>query len=443
MSTSGELSPLNAGAEVLSELVRRQPTGVLAWQRTDGVAQLELAGGRAVRATGFGPGGQSSQAVSIMVRGFACAISGPYRFIERDVIGAQGSVDVLGEALVGVLTAMTSLQLDAVWRARGEEAVEPTPAFTAVQRASVGVGAPALPVPAAGQRLRSLVAGAPVPLQRALAAQLFLGGLATRTVVDATPVVAPVTTDPKSLAAIADIEATYEKLQAQSLYETLAVAQSATTEEIRKAYLEMARRWHSDSFAGLSLGPTALKAEEIFRRVGEAQRVLSDPEQRKGYDFVLERQRQGLPSDPGIILEAEASFRKGQALVRRGQGPQALPALERAVELNRGEAEFWVYLGFALFAAKGRPERAQAEAHIKHGLELRPNLDVAYEFLGKIARVEGAADDARRHFRKALELNPKNVEAERELRVIAMRAERPVTGSPLAGAVEKLFKKKS
>ena len=447
---AGELSPASVGAEVLREVARRRATGVLAWERPAGLLQIEFAGGRAVRGSGAGVvGADERETAMLMVRAFGCGLRGAYRFVEREVTSSHSGVDPLGEALVAVLTAMTEAQLDLVWKARPDLTVARGPAFETVQAASTQIGAPGVPVSGDNTRLNDLVSGTPVRFQRAVAGQIFLGGLAVKAAAAARKVVVQ-SSDPRTRAAVTEIDAAFDQMQTQTLYDLLGVSRTAGADMVRKAYLEAAKRWHSDRFAGMQLGPAAAKVEEIFRAIGEAQRILTDPEQRKAYDFVLERQAQGLPTDPAVILEAEGLFKKAQSLVRRGQGAGALPLLERAVELNKGEAEFWVYLGFALYSAKGSESRQQAEKNIRHGLEIRDKMDVAYEFLGRIARVEDAFDEARRHFKKALDLNPKNVEAERELRLMAMRSGKgaasggggAATRIPFGGLLDKLRRKK-
>ena len=51
----------------------------------------------------------------------------------------------------------------------------------------------------------------------------------------------------------------------------------------------------------------------------------------------------------------------------------------------------------------------------------QPELAVVYEFLGRLARVEGDASAAARNLKKCLNLDPDNPEAERELRLLKMR----------------------
>ncbi|MDQ2711772.1 MAG: molecular chaperone DnaJ [Acidobacteriota bacterium] len=61
-------------------------------------------------------------------------------------------------------------------------------------------------------------------------------------------------------------------------YETLGVGRSADTEEIRKAYRKLARKYHPD------LNPGDKSAEERFKSVQEAYDILSDDEKKKTYD---------------------------------------------------------------------------------------------------------------------------------------------------------------
>jgi curved DNA-binding protein len=61
-------------------------------------------------------------------------------------------------------------------------------------------------------------------------------------------------------------------------YKTLGVEKSATTEEIKKAYRHLARKFHPDK------NPGNKAAEEKFKEINEANEVLSSPEKRKKYD---------------------------------------------------------------------------------------------------------------------------------------------------------------
>jgi curved DNA-binding protein len=61
-------------------------------------------------------------------------------------------------------------------------------------------------------------------------------------------------------------------------YEKLGVTKNATSDEIKKAYKKLARKYHPD------LNPDDTEAKKKFQEINEANEVLSDPEKRAKYD---------------------------------------------------------------------------------------------------------------------------------------------------------------
>lgn len=61
-------------------------------------------------------------------------------------------------------------------------------------------------------------------------------------------------------------------------YEILGVPREASNDEIKKVFRRLARQYHPD------LNPGDKQAEEMFKAIGEAYEILSDPTQRAEYD---------------------------------------------------------------------------------------------------------------------------------------------------------------
>src|SRR3978361_605390 len=96
--------------------------------------------------------------------------------------------------------------------------------------------------------------------------------------------------------------------QNKDYYATLGVKKTATSDEVRKAFRKLARKYHPD------VNPGDKKSEEQFKVISEANDVLSDEKKRKVYDQL------GFYSDSIDPAQAEAAARGGY-----GGGPSYGP----------------------------------------------------------------------------------------------------------------------
>lgn len=99
-------------------------------------------------------------------------------------------------------------------------------------------------------------------------------------------------------------------------YKLLEIDKTATTDQIKKAYRKLARKYHPD------VNPNDEEAHKKFQQINEANEVLSDPEKRKKYDsygenwqhadqFENQRQSQSQYQDGNSYSDFGGSFGGG------------------------------------------------------------------------------------------------------------------------------------
>ena len=102
----------------------------------------------------------------------------------------------------------------------------------------------------------------------------------------------------------------------KDLYAVLGVKKDATTDEIKKAYRKLARKYHPD------VNPGNKEAEDKFKAISEANEVLSDTEKRKIYDeFGYEGLRAGFDPEQAAAVPPVATSRRVR---ERGRGSRSL-----------------------------------------------------------------------------------------------------------------------
>lgn len=230
--------------------------------------------------------------------------------------------------------------------------------------------------------------------------------------------------------------ADYEKLMPLDYFALLGVDESATPTIIRKAYFTLVKGLHPDHYHQSGFSPELMsKVVELFQLVSEAYAVLTDPVRRKEY---LARQ-QGEPvadsNDIAEILRAEESFQKGVVLLRRKQYAEAFSLLSWAHQLQADEPEYLTAYAWAMFKAHSdQPQRRfEARELLLRSADLNPRHDLTHLYLGYLLKADGQQKSAERAFEMAIQCNPNNIEALRELRLNELRREQPAGRRGLLG----------
>ncbi len=214
------------------------------------------------------------------------------------------------------------------------------------------------------------------------------------------------------------LQATHDLMKKQNFFEVLGVKRDADAGAVKIAYLKAARSYHPDTVAPGSPESLAKLKADVFALIGEANRTLSDAGLRKEYTAELDAGGTGSKVDIEKILRAEEVFQKGRILVQARKYGDAVKMFEEAVGCNADEAEFYAWRGYAKFLAA--TDRKAVLTEVMRDLNLcvakNPNVAATYFFLGFVAQKNGDEKTAMINFKKCVALDPKHIDAQRELR---------------------------
>ncbi|HKC52043.1 MAG TPA: response regulator [Myxococcota bacterium] len=255
----------------------------------------------------------------------------------------------------------------------------------------------------------------------------LIGALAVRVDDSATPRTLPGVGSTGAIRALeGKLRETLAKHKTQNHFEALGVAEDAPGDEVRKAFMALAKTFHPDKVGRRSAELIEL-AGKVFARISEAHDVLASPEKRQLYVSQLKRTR-GAQGDTRQevtrILTAEQQFQRAEEAMRRRDWVASLEALKWALDLDPNEGEFFALRGWVLFLQQqdqGLRNAEPALEQIKKAIALSPQSPSIYYYLGQIRKACGDHTEAEKMFRKTIELRPDHVEANRELRLIQMR----------------------
>jgi len=167
-------------------------------------------------------------------------------------------------------------------------------------------------------------------------------------------------------------------------YGVLELTAQADEDEIRSSYYLLARRYHPDRFRAGDLADLLPRIEAFFSQVTEAYNTLADSELRATYDEELMSGETSSrdDSDYDASYLARQNFVAAKSLIKRKQVRQAIKFLENAIELEENIPEYHVEFGKAIGLNPRR--RAEAEEHIRRGLELDPTVLDAHTALADL-----------------------------------------------------------
>jgi tetratricopeptide (TPR) repeat protein len=203
----------------------------------------------------------------------------------------------------------------------------------------------------------------------------------------------------------------------RNLFARLGIAETATRDDVKQAYLALAKQFHPDRFASPALADLADTVRDFFASVNEAYEALADDARRAAY----------LASRQGAAREraeaARVDFQKAEACFRTRDYGRARGFYETAIRADP-RPEYQAALAFTFVVDPATRDRGRARAILDEALAKDPRCERALFASGVLARDEGDDPRAEKAFRAILEAQPRHSDALRELRLLQARRSR-------------------
>ncbi|HKY35061.1 MAG TPA: DnaJ domain-containing protein [Polyangiaceae bacterium] len=213
-------------------------------------------------------------------------------------------------------------------------------------------------------------------------------------------------------------------------YQALGVAPDAPTQAIQNAFFGLAKRWHPDRLKS-ELSDLKDQATRVFTRLNEASQVLSDPERRRAYDQSLVT---GDTPDEAEqvqkVLKATNAFQKAEVLLKRGNlaaaEKEALLAFQNdPTQANHVALHVWIQ------AQKPGAKMPDLMVQLDKAAKTEPNNLRVRWYRGQLLKRLGREREAVHDFRFIVERDARHTDAQREVRLYAMRhGGRPSSAPP-------------
>ncbi len=208
-------------------------------------------------------------------------------------------------------------------------------------------------------------------------------------------------------------------------FEWLGLNMDSDFDAIRQAF---SRIRDSISLAGTPLSvqkELAPYQKNLKEELDRAYQAITDPDKRLEYEIPIYNRMLRDCADSGAREELAArQWQRGMWYLNSANRPDlARYCFQKAEELDRQKPHYPAYMGWAIYLnSKNERDRQESRNYLERAIALDPCYDQANYFLGVIHKREGGQEKALEYFQKAIESNPENTQAERELHLIRSQA---------------------
>lgn len=207
-----------------------------------------------------------------------------------------------------------------------------------------------------------------------------------------------------------------QTIETEDPFRILGIPHGVSTEAVRAAFIRLARLWHPDRLPS-ELAPFRAEAEKIFAYMSRAHETLCSPAARA----ILEKKRASAPPPP---RERKDIMRELEHALGKREFAFAEEEAKRLVDRDADDGEAQAIAAWAAAHAGDASEEVlrASLARLDKAVAADRTCERSFYYRGMIAKRLGNPQNAMRDFARAVQLNPKHVDAQRELRVFEMRA---------------------
>jgi tetratricopeptide (TPR) repeat protein len=227
-----------------------------------------------------------------------------------------------------------------------------------------------------------------------------------------------------------------QRIDRSDYFAMLDLARDATAPEIQAAFLHLAKRWHPDRLPA-ELAPLRDACSRVFARMSEANATLSDEERRTRY-MRLMAEGTGSPEmqeQVARIIDGASKFQKAEVCFKRQDYAQAEQYCRKALKADPTQPDYHAMHAWLLSM---KPEYQSPEKVVEcieeldTAVGLSDRCERAFYWRGLLHKRLGKHMMAQRDFKRVVEINPRNIDAAREVRLYQMRGGVPADEAPAA-----------
>ncbi len=230
------------------------------------------------------------------------------------------------------------------------------------------------------------------------------------------------------------------KMENKNYFEMFDLSETATVDDVKTAFPKTVASWHPDRSPIPELHGLY---EEIFALYNTAYATLTNKESRVQYEESLHGGG-GTPAAQkkvAAVLDTVQDVHRAEVALRRRDYVEAEKLLRRVLAASDDDVTSMLLLAQTLLEID--PTRAADEVInlMAKVMQATEGNDRARLYLGLALKAKSDLGRARACFKQALEMNPNNIEASRELRLVEMRIQQRRDDKASQNSIGGLFNK--